>query len=68
MADGLDNRSRDEDGEIHRKRGDTRVGSLRDIYGQGFAPGVRSDERLDTLLRESGQPSLSQYLRQQRKR
>jgi hypothetical protein len=61
MPKGLDNRTRDENGEIHRKRGDTRVGTLRDTYGPGFAPGAPSNERLDTLLRQTGEPSLSQY-------
>ena len=46
---GLDDRCRDNDGEIRRKRGDTLVGTLRKIYGPDFAPGVRSDARLDTL-------------------
>jgi hypothetical protein len=34
-------------GEIRHKRGDILVGTLRKTYGQGFAPGVRSDTRLD---------------------
>lgn len=60
---GLDGRSRDQDGEIRRKRGDTHVGTLRDIYGSGFAPGTRSDTHLDTLLDRAGASSLSDYLR-----
>jgi hypothetical protein len=36
---GLDDRCRDADGEIRRKRGDTLVGTLRDKYGPSFAPG-----------------------------
>lgn len=44
---GLDDRCRDRDGEIRQKRGDTRVGTLRETYGADFAPGVRSDTRLD---------------------
>jgi hypothetical protein len=58
---GLDERCRDEDGSIRRKRGDTLVGTLREEYGSGFAPGVRSDMRLDTLLEEAGVNSLSEY-------
>jgi hypothetical protein len=46
---GLDNRCRDQDGEIRQKRGDTMVGTLRKTYGPDFAPGVRSDMRLATL-------------------
>lgn len=58
---GLDDRCRDSDGEIRKKRGDTRVGTLRKEYGDDFAPGVRSDARLDTLLERSGAPSLSKF-------
>ncbi|PYP90836.1 MAG: hypothetical protein DMG65_10020 [Candidatus Angelobacter sp. Gp1-AA117] len=64
---GLDGRCRDADGEIRHKRGDTLVGTLRDEYGSNFAPGVRSDMRLDTLLEQSGANSLSDYLRNQNK-
>ena len=50
---GLDERCRDEDGSIRRKRGDTLVGTLRQEYGDDFAPGARSDKRLDSLLEEA---------------
>lgn len=60
---GLDERCRDEDGSIRRKRGDTLVGTLRDEYGDDFAPGVRSDMRLDTLLDQADAESLSEFLR-----
>ena len=60
---GLDERCRDEDGSIRRKRGDTQVATLREEYGSGFAPGVRGDMRLDTLLDEAGVDSLTEYLR-----
>jgi hypothetical protein len=60
--DGLDGRCRDNNGQIREKRGDTQVGTLRDEYGAGFAPGVRSDTRLDTLRERTGQ-SLSQMLK-----
>jgi hypothetical protein len=56
---GLDNRSRDHNGEIRQKRGDTLVGTLRKTYGDDFAPGVRSDMRLDTLRARMGGASLS---------
>jgi hypothetical protein len=49
--------------EIRRKRGDTLVGTLREEYGPTFAPGVRSDMRLDTFLEQSGAESLSDFLR-----
>jgi hypothetical protein len=59
---GLDGRCRDADGEIRRKRGDTLVGTLREEYGPTFAPGARSDMRLETLLEQTGAESLSDYL------
>jgi hypothetical protein len=64
---GLDDRCRDADGEIRRKRGDTLVATLREEYGPTFAAGVRADTRLDTLLEQSGADSLSDYLRNHKK-
>lgn len=43
--------------------GDTRIGTLREEYGENFAPGRRGDMRLDTLLEEMGADSLRDYLR-----
>jgi hypothetical protein len=40
MAMRLDDRCRDNNGEIRRKNGATRVGTLRQTYGEGFAPGA----------------------------
>ncbi len=60
---GLDQRTRDDDGEIRQKRGDTLVRTLREIYGPSFAPGVRSDMRLDTLRDRFGSESLSEMLK-----
>lgn len=60
---GLDDRHRDADGTIRRKNGNTEVGTLRDIYGDGFAAGTRRDAHLSTVLERSGEPSLSQYLK-----
>ena len=59
---GLDQRCRDLDGEIRQKRGDTLVKTLRKTYGPEFAPGVRSDMRLDTLRDRTGD-SLSRMLK-----
>lgn len=56
---GLD----DIDGEIQHRRGDTLVGTLRKTYGPNFAPGVRSDTRLDTLRKRAGGKSLSKLLK-----
>ena len=60
---GLDNRCRDSDGEIRRKSGATRVSTLRQTYGEGFAPDVRSDMKLETLLDRTGAHSLSDLLK-----
>jgi hypothetical protein len=65
---GLDDRTRDDDGEIRQKRGDTLVRTLRQTYGPDFAPGVRSDMRLDTLRERFGEESLSQMLKAGRSR
>lgn len=59
---GLDDRCRDRDGEIRQKRGDTLLGTLRDTYGPDFAPGFRSDMRLDTLRDRTGK-SLTELVR-----
>jgi hypothetical protein len=64
---GLDGRCRDEDGEIRRKRSDTLVRTLRREYGEDFAPGIREDATLGTVLDRAGAESLSEYLKDQRK-
>lgn len=64
---GLDERCRDNDGEIRQKRGDTLVRTLRKTYGPDFAAGVRGDARLDTLRERSGSESLSQLLKESRR-
>jgi len=48
---GLDNRYRDNDGEIRHKRSDTLVGTLRQTYGSDFAKGYRRDAKLGTVLK-----------------
>jgi len=60
---GLDNRCRDENGEIREKRGDTLVKTLRKTYGPDFAKGVRGDMRLDTLREREGGKSLSKIIK-----
>lgn len=59
---GLDGRSRDENGQIREKRGDTRVGTLRREYGDDFAKGYRSDTKLDTIRENTGK-SLSELVK-----
>lgn len=59
---GLDDRHRDNDGEIRRKNSNTLIGTLRDTYGPDFAAGYRSDMQLGTLLDREGCDSLTDYL------
>jgi hypothetical protein len=60
---GLDNRERETSRQIRDKRGDTRVDTLRQTYGDSFAPGIRGDAHLKTLLDRTGSNSLSDYLK-----
>lgn len=62
---GLDARHRDADGRISQKHGNTRIGTLREAYGEDFAADCRSDMKLSTLLERTGAPSLSQYLKKE---
>jgi hypothetical protein len=64
---GLDDRCRDQNGEIRHKNGSTRVDTLRGTYGEHFAPGVRGDMKLDSLLERTGTNSLRDFLRRGRK-
>ena len=63
---GLDNRMRDADGEIRKKRSDTLVRTLREEYGPGVAKGYRSDAKLGTVLEIEGLESLDQLLKKGR--
>jgi hypothetical protein len=49
---GLDERCRDENGTIRRKRSDTLIGTLRQEYSDDFAAGMRSDATLARIIRE----------------
>ncbi len=60
---GLDGRARNERGATRAKNGNTQVGTLRETYGAGFAPGIRSDAHLRTVLDRAGANSLSDYLK-----
>ena len=60
---GLDNRDRDEDGEIRKKRSDTLVRTLRGESGDEFLRGYRSDAKLGTVLAREGGDSLSELLK-----
>lgn len=63
---GLDGRSRNEDGEIRKKRSDTLVGTLREEYGDDFARKYRSDTKLGTVLDREGLDDLSQLLKKRK--
>lgn len=54
-------RSRNHNGELREKRGDTHVGTIEKKYGKDF--GVRSDMHLDTLLKKEGANSLSKLIK-----
>ena len=60
---GLDNRMRDQNGEIRQKRSDTKVETLRKTYGDDFAKGYRSDAELGTVLKREGVQTLDQLLK-----
>jgi hypothetical protein len=53
-------RSRTKSGPLRRKREDTHVGTVEEIYGRDF--GVRSDMELGTLLKREGKSSLNDLL------
>jgi hypothetical protein len=60
---GLDDRMRDQNGEIRKKRSDTKVETLRKTYGDNFAKGYRSDAKLGTVLDREGVETLDQLLK-----
>src|SRR5258706_11685333 len=60
---GLDDRHRNKDGEISHKHGNTLIGTLRKVYGQGFAAGYPEAEKLSEVLLQLNQTSLSQLRR-----
>jgi hypothetical protein len=60
---GLDNRHRNHDGEISAKHGNTLVGTLRKIYGQGFAAGYPPTETLSGVMAYLNETALSQLRR-----
>ena len=53
-------RSRNKDGQLRQKRGDTHIGSIEKKHGVNF--GVRSDMHLNTLLERENVNSLDQLL------
>jgi hypothetical protein len=61
VSNGLDGRHRDANGQISEKHGNTKVETLREIYGDNFLSQWRSDATLETVRAETGQ-SLSQMV------
>ena len=59
-------RDRNEDGKFRQKRGDTHVGTIEKKYGVDF--GVRSDMHLETLRKRMGDESMTQILKNERKK
>jgi hypothetical protein len=59
----LDGRHRNKDGEISNKHGNTLVGTLRKIYGRGFAAGYPETATLSEVLLQLNETSLSQLRR-----
>ncbi len=59
----IDARHRDKNGEIARKHGNTRVKTLRKIYGASFAPGCSPDDTLASVLAKMDEPSLTHLVR-----
>ena len=57
------NRHRNKDGEISHKHGNTLIGTLRKIYGRGFAAGYPETEKLSEVLSVLNETSLSQLRR-----
>lgn len=53
-------RSRNENGPLRQKRGDTHVGTIEKIYGVDL--NVRSDMHLNTLLQREGVQSLHELI------
>jgi hypothetical protein len=55
---GLDNRQRNRDGEISHKYGNTLIGTLRNVYGQGFAAGYPETAKLSEVMLQLNETSL----------
>ena len=60
---GLNHRHRDKDGTIARKHGNTLISTLRQTYGQKFAPGIDGNAKLSDVLHQLDKPSLTHLMR-----
>jgi hypothetical protein len=63
---GLDNRMRDQNGQIRKKRSDTKIETLRQQYGNDFAKGYKPDATLGTVLEREKLESLDQLLKKKK--
>ena len=63
---GLDQRHRDQNGEISRKHGNTLVRTLRSVHGPDFASGFKETDKLSDVLHTLDEPSLSKLVREHR--
>ena len=63
---GLDQRHRDQNGEISRKHGNTLLRTLRRVHGQDFAKGFKDTDKLSDVLQALDEPSLSRLVRDHR--
>jgi hypothetical protein len=59
---GLDNRHRNKNGQIARKHGNTLIATLRQIYGQHFAPEYPAGAKLEDVLHRLDEPSLTKLV------
>lgn len=57
-------RSRNYDGQLRQKRGDTHAGTIEQQYHIDL--GVRSDKRLDNVLKDEGVASLNDLIQRKR--
>lgn len=57
-------RARTEEGTLRRKRSDTHAGTIEEQYHVDL--GVRSDKKLENVLKDEGVSSLSELLRKKR--
>jgi hypothetical protein len=53
-------RSRNQDGTLRQKRGDTHAGTIEELYHVDL--GVRSDKKLSNVLKDEGVASLNDLL------
>lgn len=53
-------RARNQDGTLRQKRGDTHAGTIEELYHVDL--GVRSDKKLENVLRDEGVASLNDLL------